>query len=497
MKGDRVFLRLLWIYFLAILSGSNLLAQESAEDFNLKVYGFEDGLSHRNVFSIQQDSIGYLWIGTINGLNRYDGTGFLHKNNDRWLHDKVVSDLLPAENEDLWVGYSGGVCCIQHHPDSVIRYFPDTSSSLFSKVWRPKNLFRIQKNTLVCLGQDNDNGTLVLMRSNEEGRFDDMLSFPNKSNFTPSIFWDNKIVIEALPGTIWFIQGITIKKLKLPDQDGFVTDLSIDKNENLNILLSSGTIYKIEKGNNTISESIEPPGAGPFQCFLKEDNGNYWLGGYGQLLFYNIENGTTIDLHEPLRQLVRNTSQVRQIFKDRLGVIWVATDFGLVKITIPENRFKSFLSGGNEYCSNGFCSMRGLAEAENGNIYASYYNGIHVFNPGDRRLRPLFPNRNINIPPYGLWAENDALFTGNGLRINLLTKRIDTLLLPLRGGEGVFGKNGGELLLGLEDTLYSLSPVNNRWNPIFNLNDALQENVKDLITAVETQGENILIGTYK
>jgi class 3 adenylate cyclase len=350
---------------------------------------------------------------------------------------------------------------------------------------------------MACLGQDNSNGSLVLMRSNEEGRLDDMLSFQNKSNFTPSIFWDQKIVIEALPGTIWFIKGISIKKLTLPDQNAFVTDLTIDKNEALNILLSNGTIYKVEKGSISISETLKAASNGPFQCFLKEENGNFWIGGYGHLQYFNAQEGITIELHDNLKQIVRNTCQVREIFKDKLGVIWAATDFGLVKITRPENRFDSFLSGGNEYCNNGFCSMRGLAEGNDGSIYAAYYNGIHVYQPKAKTLRPLFPNRSINLPPYGLHFFKNKLYTGNGLCIDPAKKTLDTLLQPARGGEGVLTTFGDQLLLGLEDTLYQLAPNGSRWLVRFVLPGRNSDEENEKITTLLADDQSLLIGTYQ
>mgnify|MGYP000651262700 FL=1 len=43
---------------------------------DLNTYGFDMGLSHRNVLHINQDQSGFLWLGTINGLNRFDGYTF-------------------------------------------------------------------------------------------------------------------------------------------------------------------------------------------------------------------------------------------------------------------------------------------------------------------------------------------------------------------------------------------------------------------------------------
>lgn len=54
---------LTWIVFL--LAIGTTLAQN--DQFQIKVYEFEDGLSHRNVFKVQQDALGFIWIATING----------------------------------------------------------------------------------------------------------------------------------------------------------------------------------------------------------------------------------------------------------------------------------------------------------------------------------------------------------------------------------------------------------------------------------------------
>ena len=59
---------------LIIIFSLSLSSILQATDWNL--YGFEMGLSHRNVLHINQDDAGFLWIGTINGLNRFDGYTF-------------------------------------------------------------------------------------------------------------------------------------------------------------------------------------------------------------------------------------------------------------------------------------------------------------------------------------------------------------------------------------------------------------------------------------
>ncbi|MEM8906630.1 MAG: adenylate/guanylate cyclase domain-containing protein, partial [Bacteroidota bacterium] len=110
------------------------------------------------------------------------------------------------------------------------------------------------------------------------------------------------------------------------------------------------------------------------------------------------------------------------------GVLWLATDFGLIKILQSDQRFVTYLSEGSEHCNDGTCSIRGITSDEEGNIYFSYYNSIHVLEKASGLVRPLFPNANFYNPPFGLTYHLGALWTGNGKRIDLQTLEVEHLL---------------------------------------------------------------------
>lgn len=68
---------ILWVVFFTIsFTGNNLSAQFPFPKLKLKYYTVADGLSNNNVSCITQDHLGFIWIGTLNGLNRFDGTEF-------------------------------------------------------------------------------------------------------------------------------------------------------------------------------------------------------------------------------------------------------------------------------------------------------------------------------------------------------------------------------------------------------------------------------------
>ena len=75
-------------------------AQESA----FRQYGQQDGLTNLSVTSIFQDHLGYIWVGTENGLFRHDGTGFEPFSSTDGLEDTWVRAMIEDPAGRLWVG---------------------------------------------------------------------------------------------------------------------------------------------------------------------------------------------------------------------------------------------------------------------------------------------------------------------------------------------------------------------------------------------------------
>ncbi len=72
----------------------------------------EDGLSHSSVWTLYQDSVGFLWLGTQEGLNRYDGYDFKVYRHDPADPDSISESetlaILEDRRGDLWIGTRGG-----------------------------------------------------------------------------------------------------------------------------------------------------------------------------------------------------------------------------------------------------------------------------------------------------------------------------------------------------------------------------------------------------
>ncbi|MDN5205523.1 two-component regulator propeller domain-containing protein [Fulvivirgaceae bacterium BMA10] len=91
-----------------------------------------DGISHVQITAIYQDSQGFLWFGTVNGLNRFDGYEykvFKHKGGDRSsLSSNYVTCIAEDKNQQLWVGTKHGLNRFDRNSQEFTSYFPDKNN---------------------------------------------------------------------------------------------------------------------------------------------------------------------------------------------------------------------------------------------------------------------------------------------------------------------------------------------------------------------------------
>ncbi|HEX8530758.1 MAG TPA: two-component regulator propeller domain-containing protein, partial [Cytophagales bacterium] len=89
----------------------------------------EDGLSHNTVWAISQDRTGYLWFGTFDGLNRYDGYAFKVYKHDPADPGSLVNNFILATHTDrrgnLWIATAEGIDRYDPAGDNFIHYKPD------------------------------------------------------------------------------------------------------------------------------------------------------------------------------------------------------------------------------------------------------------------------------------------------------------------------------------------------------------------------------------
>lgn len=118
------------LIFLFLLCAGNTTADYN---FHFSHLGVESGLSQMSVFKIFQDSEGYLWFGTQNGLNKYNGYEFeVYKNevnNPESLSDGYIHAINEDKEGNIWVGTRNGLNCIDRLSGKITRHYPRTIDS--------------------------------------------------------------------------------------------------------------------------------------------------------------------------------------------------------------------------------------------------------------------------------------------------------------------------------------------------------------------------------
>jgi len=94
-----------YLFILLLLKSFTGFAQN--QSFNFEHMGTHEGLSQINVLSIFQDSRGFIWVGTTDGLNRYDGYNFAIYRSDAKDNTAItgnyVNDITEDKEGNLWV----------------------------------------------------------------------------------------------------------------------------------------------------------------------------------------------------------------------------------------------------------------------------------------------------------------------------------------------------------------------------------------------------------
>src|SRR5687768_2437317 len=98
--------------------------------FHVKYLTIDDGLSDNSVTCLLKDRYGFLWAGTANGLNRYDGFSFrIFKHSDEpssISHNRILK-VFEDSRGDLWVGTGFGLNRYDRKSGNFIRYMPGRS----------------------------------------------------------------------------------------------------------------------------------------------------------------------------------------------------------------------------------------------------------------------------------------------------------------------------------------------------------------------------------
>ena len=490
--------------------------------------GRKDGLSQNSVNCMLKDRDGFMWFGTQDGLNLYDGKKFRVFQNQPGDTASLANNYIVSFCEDdegfLWVGtMTGGLNSFDKHKEKfrVFKHIDGQNSLSENTVWAlmsdgkgnvwagtSKGLNRYNKKSgkftvfnhnpsytnsiaadmVVSLFKDSQQrlwvGTvdgLCLLNSKGDGfkRYRNPLEdrFPGSN-----IIWS---ISETLSGQIitGTNNGIYLLNIETGDYKPAQELLKHDKLVAWSVisdhsgLIWAGTdkgLFRIEMNLNKQVIYFRDP-SDPYSindnniwCLLADSSEYLWAGTNNGISKFKTSSFQFGLLNSELGQNLRlSSSRVMAILEDKSGYLWIGTDGGGLNCIDPEKKKVRVYNAANSGLSND--AVWALAEDANGDIYIGNYQG------GLHRL----------IRETGIIK---AYPTQSGDSYSLLNNRVLTLLAANDGKLWIGTRGGG---------LSRLDPISGRFTNFLEISEvSLKYPATTVLAIAEDKRGRIWSGTY-
>ncbi|SIT10346.1 hybrid sensor histidine kinase/response regulator transcription factor [Belliella pelovolcani] len=310
--------------------------------------GVQQGLSQSSVLSIFQDSFGFLWIGTRDGLNKYDGYAFetyRHRANDiTSLGGNTITEIQEDSKSNIWVITENGLSFFDRTSDGFLNYELPKDQFEFTLF----NALLIDKKDQIWVG----------------GRYGLFLFDPEKESFHRA--------------------GNSAFQLL-----GMVSSLASDEIGNIYVGASRTTLHKVDSNFKLSKVELETPK--DFESRIESilvSQDSLWLGTYGDgLLLFSLE-GKLLNQYNSQSNLDKRISNdnIRALLKDSDGAIWIGTFDGL-NILYPNQQLIQVLPRVSDPKSLSHSSIRSLLKDRKGSIWiGTYQGGISLYDSNLQRF---------------------------------------------------------------------------------------------------------------
>jgi signal transduction histidine kinase/ligand-binding sensor domain-containing protein/DNA-binding response OmpR family regulator len=279
--------------------------------------GTGEGLSQINVFCIMQDSRGFMWIGTRDGLNRYDGYKFTIYNHsfqdDNTISNNQIADLIEDSAGNIWVATLSGLNKFERKTGRFVRYLHNKN-----------NINSISSNATNKLALDS-NGNLWI--GTQKGGLDCLDPKTNSfRHFVHSDYDTNSI------------------------SDNNVSAVFEDSRHNLWAGTLGGGLNLFNRKNNSFSKYRHGLAANSISddnvnCIFEDKDHRIWIGthDHGFNLFDPLKGTFRRYEHKDKDPNSLSSNTVYSINMDETGKLWVGTENGGVSILdIEKDRFTNF-----------------------------------------------------------------------------------------------------------------------------------------------------------
>jgi signal transduction histidine kinase/ligand-binding sensor domain-containing protein/DNA-binding response OmpR family regulator len=452
---------------LPIFLSAFLFAQP--QDIKFEHLTTQNDLSDNRVLSIIQDSKGFMWFGTLDGLNRYDGYKFKIYKNDPSdslsIGEGWIQTLFEDYLGELWIGtQGGGLCRYDRNRDTFIRYSYEKANPNSICGNQIVSIFETDQHVL-WIGSGNG-----LNKYNRES--DDFTRYypdENKEKLEANVNYVAAISQDTT-GRLWigthneglffydaekdkFIKYKAHPKYPKTFINQFTYNLLASQLDGKNYLWFNSFqygLYKINLENGEIRHYKHEPDNPQsirdnrirtlYQTGMESNE--LWIGTESGLDRFDIQTETFLHFqHQSENSSSRNYDPVWSIFKDKSGLIWVGTAHGVCKFDPNSTNFETIqldteiqegLSGGIVWAIHEEGSFLWLGTDDGLYSFNRTSGQITAYKHDPQNTNSL-SNNNVSGTIQSESGDEKVLWvnTGNGLnKIDLHTKRITRYYIP-------------------------------------------------------------------
>ena len=429
MKGKLSKIILLGYIIINILIPISVSA-ESLKSGNFEKLSIDEGLSNEYVTSIFQDSKGYMWIGTIDGLNRYDGERIKVYNCSVDRENSLSSTYINAIEEDsrgnIWVGTDLGLDIIDRNTDRIVRFNDlkidgpklsnlkitsllkddkddimwvgtenglikiDIKNSKFEALYHDKNDKKSLTNSYITCLKNDENDTLLVGTTCG-------INLINKKNLEINCF-EGKVYDNSL--YIYNIEFDYLGNAWISTKEGiFIYNQKEDKKNELYIIDDTEVkVFNIKENkiNSIYIEKDKDKKIYNNEFILNDSNNNIWISSSNGIKIYSIRN-------KKISYLNKNTTFVNNLasnnitcfYEDSNGTIWVGTDKG-INIANKGNQFNFNTEYNHKKGTLYDKSIVSMIQHNRYYLMATKYYGIYIFDEKDGSLVDIICQNNDN-----------------------------------------------------------------------------------------------------
>lgn len=352
-----------------------LFIYSNVNGIHFEYLNVKNGLSHYTIHSLFQDEHGYVWIGTRDGLNRYDG-------------NEVTVYRKEKENPDALFGNNIRSVC----GDKKGHLFMRCNAGLVSFDLKTEKFTTIREKDISCSSYGKENlwfcssDTIYSYLPNASNKSYKTILLPDKTALANVILETNDKLLYVATSSHGLILYDKNRKIAAHWNIDNVVYLYEDSKRNIWVCTRFNGLYKIDFGGNIFSYKHDPtnPKSLPdnfVRTICEDDFGNYWIGLFTGLCTFNAEL-ETFSLYKYERQILHgiSNSSVWTILNDAQGTLWIGTYNGGINLYNPKYSIFNYYGAYNNNNSLIGPVVGRIISDKNGNLWiGSDGDGLNYF----------------------------------------------------------------------------------------------------------------------